>query len=136
MKLGRQEEPKDRSVKPRRDLKDVECFNCHRKGHYSSNCPHNVLFCTERRVDHRGQMSVTRFPVVTRPGVVRSGTVEGHAVDNTLLDTGCSKTLVHKKLVPEEKVQDARGCSYPLCTWRHHAVPLGQDFPGGGRPTY
>ena len=66
------------------------------------------------KVDYRRQMSVTRCPVVTRPGVVRSGTVEGHAVDNILLDTGCSRTLVHKKLVPEEKVQDAEAVAI-LC---------------------
>ena len=24
-----------------RDMSKVECFNCHRKGHYSKKCPHN-----------------------------------------------------------------------------------------------
>ena len=33
---------------------------------------------------------------------MRSGTVEGKYVKNILLDTGCSRTLVHRKLVPEE----------------------------------
>ena len=33
---------------------------------------------------------------------MRSGTVEGKYVKNILLDTGCSRTLVHWKLVPEE----------------------------------
>ena len=33
---------------------------------------------------------------------MRSGTVEGKYVKNILLDTGCSRTLVHQKLVPEE----------------------------------
>ena len=32
--------------KAKRDLKDIECFNCHKKGHYSSNCPHNALLCS------------------------------------------------------------------------------------------
>ena len=35
-------------------------------------------------------------------GIMRSGTVEGKYVKNILLDTGCSRTLVHQKLVPEE----------------------------------
>ena len=38
VKLGRSGEQKDRSAGPRRDLKEVECFNCRKKGHYSSNC--------------------------------------------------------------------------------------------------
>ena len=33
---------------------------------------------------------------------MRSGTVEGKYVKNILLDIGCSRTLVHRKLVPEE----------------------------------
>ena len=82
MKLVRSGEQKDRSAGPRRGLKEVECFNCHKKGHYSSNCPHQAMFCTE----------------VVKPG---------HAVDNILLDTGCSRTLVHRKLVPDCKMREA-----------------------------
>ena len=97
--------------------------------------PHNALFCTERRVDYRGQMSVTRCPVVTRPGVVRSGTVEGHAVDNILLDTGCSRTLVHKKLVPEEKVQDAEAVAIHCAHGDTVLYPLAKiSLVVGGRP--
>ena len=33
---------------------------------------------------------------------MRSGRVEGKYVKNILLDTGSSRTLVHRKLVPEE----------------------------------
>ena len=93
MKLGKQEEPKGRSVKPR-------MWNASIATGKVTIHPQCALLYREK-VDYRGQMSVTRCPVVTRPGVVRSGTVEGHAVDNILLDTGCSRTLVHKKLVPE-----------------------------------
>ena len=28
-----------------RHLKDIDCFNCHKKGHYSSNCPQNAMLC-------------------------------------------------------------------------------------------
>ena len=52
-------------------------------------------------------MTVTKCPVVPKPGVVKSGMVEGKAVDNILLDTGCSRILVHRRLVPETSVLDA-----------------------------
>ena len=38
------------------------------------------------------------------PSLQRHGVVEGKYVQDILLDTGCSKTLVHQKLVPEGKV--------------------------------
>ena len=30
--------------RPKKDLKDIECFNCRQKGHYSSNCPDRSFF--------------------------------------------------------------------------------------------
>ena len=33
----------------KRDLKNIDCFNCHQKGHYSFNCPSKVLFCGVKR---------------------------------------------------------------------------------------
>ena len=29
----------NRSSHPKKDLKDVECFTCHKKGHYANTCP-------------------------------------------------------------------------------------------------
>ena len=52
-------------------------------------------------------MSVSKCPVQAQPGVVKPGMVEGHAVDNILLDMGCSRTLVHRKLVPDRKMREA-----------------------------
>ena len=41
-------------------------------------------------------------------GIMRSGTVEGKYVKTILLDTGCSRTLVHQKLVPEEALLEGK----------------------------
>ena len=87
----------------KKNLSDIECFNCHKKGYYSSNCPHNAMLCTERRVDHRGSLPALERKAVTKPGVMKRGIVEGKWSQEILLDTGCSRTLVHQDLVPEEK---------------------------------
>ena len=105
VKLERTEDQWERSP-PRKDLRDIECFNCHKKGHYSSNCPHRAMFCTERRVRMNRQESQKKCPARMKPGVVKSGKIEGHMVDNILLDTGCSRTLVHRSFVSEDKIQD------------------------------
>ena len=52
----------------------------------------------------------------------RSGTIDGKPVKDILLDTGCTRTLVHQKLIPREKtsgeviIRCAHGdeVSYPL----------------------
>ena len=89
-----------------KDLKDIECFNCRQKGHYSSNCPDCSLFCVERHVGHRGDTSIRERKETTRTmlGNMKPGTVEGHPVKDILIDTGCSRTMVHEKNVPPGKV--------------------------------
>ena len=85
-----------------RGKKDIECYNCHEKGHYSS---HSAMFCGQNNTQQEA-------------GSMRSGTVEGKYVKSILLDTGCSRTLVHRNLVPEEAFLEGRA----LCTWKHHVV--------------
>ena len=65
------------------DLQDVECYNCHHRGHYSSNCPKNAR---EKR------------PALAPLEMRRAGVVEGRSVGDILLDTGCSHTLVRQEL--------------------------------------
>ena len=69
---------------------NVTCYNCNKRGHVSSRCPSKALYCGLRNA-HNSTLE-------------RSGLVEGKYVKDILLDTGCSKTLVHHKLVPERKV--------------------------------
>ena len=101
-------EPKKNNGKSnhKRDLKDVECFNCRQKGHYSSNCPDRSMFCMERRVGPQGVMDIrtrkkTRGSVL---GVIKAGAVEGKQVPDILIDTGCSRTMVHEGYVPKDKL--------------------------------
>ncbi len=104
--------------------KDITCYNCNQKGHYSAQCPARALLCTERRVDYTGKATCTQSKGNQRPGVLRSGTIEGVKVEDILLDTGCSRTLVHEDYVPEGKylagevvaIRCAHGdtVSYPL----------------------
>ena len=86
--------------RPKRDLKDIECFNCHKKGHYSCNCPSNALFCTGQQINRKR----TRVCESKKNGVTKSGIIEGKAMNDILLDTGCSRTLIHKQHVPKEKM--------------------------------
>lgn len=58
MKLGQQDKKysagSSEGPRSRRDIRDVECFNCHNKGHYSSHCPQNAMYVTERRTVPEG----------------------------------------------------------------------------------
>ena len=99
----------NRPERGKKDLKDIECFNCHKKGHYSSNCPAREkpatgMFCMERRMDHQGQSVLTKSKVRGNPCVPKTGAVEGKEVERILLDTGCSRTLIRKDLVPQHKL--------------------------------
>ena len=111
--------------RPKRDLKDIECFNCHKKGHYSSNCPHNAMFCGEKQIDPKGG-SGKRTPGHEKTGVSKAGLVEGKAVDDILLDTGCSRTLVHRSLVPKEKLLEGEAVAIRCAHGDTVLYPLAQ----------
>ena len=114
VKLGSEENGqqsvKSGSGKPKRDLKDIECFNCREKGHYSANCPKNTttnaMLCTQGRVVGNQVANLKRQRFTAGVGNMKTGTVEGKSVSDILLDTGCSQTLVHQELVPEYKLKE------------------------------
>ena len=57
-------------------------------GHISTQCPSKALYC--RGGDTLG-------------AVRRTGLVKGQKMQEILLDTGCSRTMIRKDLVAEEK---------------------------------
>ena len=65
----------------------VNCYNCGKRGHISRNCPSNVLCC-----------------IGWKEELKRAGVVNGHKVSDIMLDTGCSRTMVHGKLVTREQL--------------------------------
>ena len=69
--------------------KGIKCFNCHRYGHMSMNCPDKANFYCGDRLGR---------------SVVRVGKVEGAVVSDLVLDTGCSGTMVRRDLVLEENL--------------------------------
>ena len=86
----------------RRDLKDIQCFNCHQKGHYSSNCPHNAMYCRGNKAERKDKVIYKVEKSDTE--MLKAGIIEGNATRNILLDTGCSRTLVHRDFVPSQKL--------------------------------
>ncbi len=119
----------------RRERPEVRCYNCGQKGHISRRCPSSALFCS-------AETQQSRVGGARAGGVTRGGVVEGWRVADILLDTGCSKTLVRRELVREEKflegdvvtIRCAHGDTvlYPrqsrwmdaLCAWRQQCRTL------------
>ena len=126
----------------RRDLKDIDCFNCHQKGHYSFNCPSNALFCGVKRVGNGVKRTGKWNPGVkrggkwspTQTGMKRAGAVEGNNVQNILLDTGCSRSLVRKELVPPGKLLEGEAIAIQCAHGDTVLYPLAQvEVAVGGR---
>ena len=92
----------DGGKKMEKPKREIECFNCHQKGHHSSNCP--TMLCSAWRDHHTGQSRVTKHQPMEKLGIIKLGSIEGTAVSNILLDNGCSRTLVQKDLVLKEKL--------------------------------
>lgn len=54
-------------------------------------------------MDHQGQAIIQHSQAQNNRGVAKPGVVEGKPVKSILLNTGCSRTLVRKDLVPQQK---------------------------------
>ena len=80
---------------------NVECCNCHNKGHYSVKYPHNALLC---RIPEVITVLAIEQSVVQGPEIFWPGKLEGIQVRDILLDTGCSRTLVHKDLLSKDSL--------------------------------
>ena len=69
----------------------IQCYNCKKFGHPAKLCPNKAL------------MGDTQGPETNR--LVKEGQVEGNRVADIMLDTGCSRTMVHKRLVSDDKMK-------------------------------
>ena len=67
--------------KPKKDLKDVECFNCHKKGHYLSKCPNNVMLCVERTVNGGVISKIKEQRLVKQLGTLKSRMISVRDMD-------------------------------------------------------
>ena len=105
----KQEAPK----RPKRDLKNLECFNCHEKGHYAFQCLKDAHFCKDSRETREDAHGVD---------VKRKGLVEGTPIERILLDTGCSKTLVRQELIPKEKILEGEAVTIRCAHGEHGLV--------------
>ena len=78
------------------------CYNCGKPGHPARRCLNNeVLFERGSRVKEN-----------SNKGMYRKGTVDGCHVNSILLDTGCSRTMVRRQSVPQDK---ENGCQSDVC---------------------
>ena len=57
---------------------------------------------------------------------MKEGVVEGKHVKNILLDTGCSRTIIHQDLVPENKIKDGEAIAIRCAHGDTVLYPLAQ----------
>ena len=77
----------------------IKCYNCGQRGHAALKCPSAALFCGSSQI----RPAILRGGLLKRD-VYKSGIVEGRSVERVVLDIGCSQSMVHKDLVPQDKI--------------------------------
>ena len=110
------EEPHSSTSREETRQTTLRCYTCDGKVTHRKQCPSKALFCRNRN----------ELRSTVKDTVLHQGVVNGFLVDDILLDTGCSKTIVRRDLVGEERwlegestvIQCAHGdaIAYPLGT--------------------
>lgn len=77
----------------------LKCYKCHGFGDIAGNCMagRRAMFGNEKKC----------FGVIGEQKVLRQGIIEGKMT--VLLNTGCSRTMVHRNLVPTHKLIEGKG---------------------------
>ena len=115
----------NKEMTSRGEKEGPRCYNCQQRGHFANQCPSRAaMFIQGTAPEHERGPSI-------------SGLVEGKPVSRILLDTGAATTMVHRDLVPTDKltsesvpIRCAHGdvSSYPMAqvsmTIGKHTFPI------------
>ena len=71
--------------------REASLLQCQVTLHMASRCSEKAMYCGDGRHHHKAALQ-------------KVGLVEGRMVEDIVLDIGCSKTLIHHTLVPQEKM--------------------------------
>ena len=72
-----------KTERPKRDLKDVICYICQQKGHYSAIYPSKPnLLCEERCSTHLEESELVEHMVSPRQGIFHAVRIEGQTVSD------------------------------------------------------
>ena len=91
-------------------------YNCGDRGHTSRQCPSEALYCGPKSPLKSSQSK----PLVTKC----EGVVDSKFVSDIVLDTGCTRTLVHRDLVSEEKLMKGESVTIQCAHGDAVAYPL------------
>ena len=102
------------------DSKENICFYCRKPGHLACHCPEKT-----------GAGSVMMGQELSK-GLLRAGTINGKVIQ-VLLHTGCSRTMVHRSLVPAQWMLEGQAVTIRSAHGETIHYPLAQVHLSKGK---